>query len=416
MNVPHLYFRRMFYLYFGLISFVFSSSDFPVNADGSPEVASGDGRLFELEREVALERYWVALSARPVGSSEDFSYDWVVKYVISRCGTAGLEHPVSREFEVLQQLAGLGIVPEVLYASPVVPVASQAMLRRISGFEPCFFRKLDLGYIVFDRYGSTWDEYFLTLRLQRVALVDYFSRALKFGALLIDKHLRIMHERGIVHGSLSGGKIAFLNDDVDSSDERLVLLHFGESPRLGDSAVVALTSDDLRDFSIWRLGLKPASFRDDIWGVYILLVNTFAEQQLTPELDQFVRQAARTSQHNPRQVLNKIIDWKSGLKFQSKRSLVAPVCAFLNDKLRPLIARSAVNHSELVSVLYQAADLLLANELPKAPSAKMASVPLAISSQAEKITTVSSLTASLQAEKILPGTANSLPGPPGSNA
>ena len=322
-----------------------------VNANGSPEIASIDGKMYiEPEFELGRSTLSVVFGARPYGSSDDVSYDWVIKYSCS---------DMRNEFTAMRILNNTSISPKVYYLSPRVDVAVPGpwyVPERCVG-EP-------LSYLVMDRVGQTIGRAFKRAE----GPVPYMERrktAVKLinAGISVMTHLERMHQGGLVHGDVHGGNIAYRCDDLHSDCNKVVLIDFGEASQVGRGS---RTPSNFNPYvlSPWQLLGRPRTHRDDVYRLVQVLANVAANFQLTAVMKGAIGAQEDYLTHT---LVERLAVWKvNAFGFKHCYLLPSEICSFLNKQLVPMVTRltetDMPDHRTIIDVLKQA---ILLIHLPK---------------------------------------------------
>ena len=318
-----------------------------VKANGSPEIASIDGKLYiESEFELGRSGLSVVFGARPYGSSDDVSYDWVIKYSCT---------DMRNEFTAMRILNNTSISPKVYYLSPRVRVAVPG-----ASFVPEDCVGKPLSYLVMDRVGQSVGRVFKRPD-GPVSEVERKRTAVKLlkAGISVMSHLEQMHRGGLVHGDVHAGNIAYSCDDVHSDCETIVLIDFGDASNVGKGLRTPSTFIPYV-LSPWQLLGRPRTHRDDVYRLVQVLANVAANFHLA----HFMSEAIGTRSYFLSQTqVQKLIDWKvNAFGFRHCYILPSEICSFLTKHLVPIVTRltetDMPDHRKIIDVLKQAFSLV----------------------------------------------------------
>ena len=192
----------------------------------------------------------------------------VVKYQVN-CEWLGKIHPLARDFWFMQALDGTGIVPKTLFLSPPVKFENRTNtktdFRMMEAKRDACERdpRSSVRYLVMERIsGTVYD----LISQWRDAPVP-FETAVLFGIKLLQA-LRVMHQKGIVHGDIHAGNVGITQREDGNS--YITLIDFGhadlaEYPEARPARVREPWTHVHHSFGIYELDGYESSYRDDVY-------------------------------------------------------------------------------------------------------------------------------------------------------
>lgn len=310
----------------------------------------------------------------------------VAKYTSSDFGT--LDDQLIREFAISRALRGSGIVTEVVWLSGSTSWTAFGGRNPKLAFdlepdsaEQCIELRTQIRFIIQERVGVSVARYMRYRQENYLGddaayLREVFSIARKSLALL-----QRLHERGVIHGDVHGGNIAFRSieavpEELESCEnEEFVLIDLGLAALVcGDQkrrATPAFAAFHL--LSPWQLrGAGLRGFRDDVFRLFELLadligfghyhqqLSAFVEENLSvPERVFFIKENLRLfGRNDPLFVGNSIIAFNAFGSYAGFDHVQDLLESCMRHVLSLATPGSPVDYEFLDSALLEAANLL----------------------------------------------------------